>query len=107
VLAPATPDNLILAADGLSVSGTAEAGSTIKVYGPNGVLLGSSPVTNDGTFTVNLGSAQANGEVLQVSATGPMAPYRCPLPYRPGHHGTATPHRPGVVQRRPGTQWPR
>ncbi|KMY37059.1 BapA/Bap/LapF family large adhesin [Pseudomonas putida] len=70
-LAPATPDNLILAADGLSVSGTAEAGSTIKVYGPNGVLLGSSPVTNDGTFTVNLGSAQANGEVLQVSATGP------------------------------------
>ncbi|WP_256837322.1 BapA/Bap/LapF family large adhesin, partial [Pseudomonas putida] len=71
VLAPATPDNLILAADGLSVSGTAEAGSTIKVYGPNGVLLGSSPVTNDGTFTVNLGSAQANGEVLQVSATGP------------------------------------
>ncbi|WP_347783729.1 BapA/Bap/LapF family large adhesin [Pseudomonas kurunegalensis] len=71
VLAPATPDNLILAADGLSVSGTAEAGSTIKVYGPNGVLLGSSPVTNDGTFIVNLGSAQANGEVLQVSATGP------------------------------------
>ncbi|MEN5128286.1 BapA/Bap/LapF family large adhesin [Pseudomonas alloputida] len=70
-LAPATPDNLILAADGLSVTGTAEAGSTIKVYGPNGVLLGSSPVANDGTFTVNLGSAQANGEVLQVSATGP------------------------------------
>ncbi|ANI01804.1 adhesin [Pseudomonas putida SJTE-1] len=70
-LAPATPDNLILAADGLSVTGTAEAGSTIKVYGTNGVLLGSSPVANDGTFTVNLGSAQANGEVLQVSATGP------------------------------------
>ncbi|MFK2914020.1 BapA/Bap/LapF family large adhesin, partial [Pseudomonas sp. 3HC3] len=70
VLAPATPDNLILAADGLSVTGTAEAGNTVKVYGPNGVLLGSSPVGNDGTFTVNLGSAQANGEVLQVSATG-------------------------------------
>ncbi|MFV3292471.1 BapA/Bap/LapF family large adhesin [Pseudomonas sp. NY11955] len=70
VLAPATPDNLVLAADGLSVTGTATAGSTVKVYGPNGVLLGSSPVANDGTFTVNLGSAQANGEVLQVSATG-------------------------------------
>ncbi|MCE0782037.1 BapA/Bap/LapF family large adhesin, partial [Pseudomonas sp. NMI542_15] len=70
VLAPATPDNLVLAADGLSVTGTAAAGSTVKVYGPNGVLLGSSPVANDGTFTVNLGSAQANGEVLQVSATG-------------------------------------
>ncbi|WP_338746111.1 BapA/Bap/LapF family large adhesin [Pseudomonas putida] len=70
VLAPATPDNLVLAGDGLSVTGTADAGSTVKVYGPNGVLLGSSPVANDGTFTVNLGSAQANGEVLQVSATG-------------------------------------
>ncbi|MDP9520651.1 BapA/Bap/LapF family large adhesin [Pseudomonas putida] len=70
VLAPATPDNLVLAADGLSVTGTAAVGSTVKVYGPNGVLLGSSPVANDGTFTVNLGSAQANGEVLQVSATG-------------------------------------
>ncbi|HFQ8049817.1 TPA: BapA/Bap/LapF family large adhesin [Pseudomonas putida] len=70
VLAPATPDNLVLAADGLSVTGTAAAGSTVKVYGPNGVLLGSSPVANDGTFTVNLGSAQANGEVLQVNATG-------------------------------------
>ncbi|MFF7060912.1 BapA/Bap/LapF family large adhesin [Pseudomonas sp. NPDC008258] len=70
LLAPATPDNLVLAADGLSVTGTASVGSTVKVYGPNGVLLGSSPVANDGTFTVNLGSAQANGEVLQVSATG-------------------------------------
>ncbi|MFK0093131.1 BapA/Bap/LapF family large adhesin [Pseudomonas sp. NPDC090592] len=70
VLAPATPGNLVLAADGLSVTGTATAASTVKVYGPNGVLLGSSPVANDGTFTVNLGSAQANGEVLHVSATG-------------------------------------
>ncbi|MFF7862268.1 BapA/Bap/LapF family large adhesin [Pseudomonas monteilii] len=70
LLAPATPDNLVLAADGLSVTGTATVGSTVKVYGPNGVLLGSSPVANDGTFTVNLGSAQANGERLEVSATG-------------------------------------
>ncbi|MGE8048234.1 BapA/Bap/LapF family large adhesin [Pseudomonas monteilii] len=70
LLAPATPDNLVLAADGLSVTGTATVGSTVKVYGPNGVLLGSSPVANDGTFTVNLGSSQANGERLEVSATG-------------------------------------
>jgi len=68
ILAPATPDNLLLAADGLSVTGTATAGSTVTVYGPNGAVLGSSPVANDGTFTVNLGSAQANGEVLHVSA---------------------------------------
>ncbi|WP_047149719.1 Ig-like domain-containing protein, partial [Pseudomonas sp. TJI-51] len=68
ILAPATPDNLVLAADGLSITGTATAGSTVTVYGPNGAVLGSSPVANDGTFSVNLGSAQANGEVLQVSA---------------------------------------
>ncbi|MBC3483523.1 BapA/Bap/LapF family large adhesin [Pseudomonas sp. SWRI77] len=70
VLAPDTPDNLVLAADGLAVTGTATPGSTVNVYGPNGVLLGTAPVANDGTFTVNLGSAQANGEVLQVSAVG-------------------------------------
>ncbi|CAI3795004.1 hypothetical protein GLGCALEP_01094 [Pseudomonas sp. MM221] len=82
LLAPATPGNLVLAADGLSVTGTATVGSTIKVYGPNGVLLGSSTAAIDGTFTVNLGSAQANGEVLQVSATGSDGLSRCPQPCR-------------------------
>ncbi|WP_238214444.1 BapA/Bap/LapF family large adhesin, partial [Pseudomonas sp. PAGU 2196] len=70
ILAPETPDNLVLAADGLVVTGTATPGSTVTVYGPNGVLLGTAPVDNDGTFTVNLGSVQANGEVLHVSAVG-------------------------------------
>ncbi|MFK3818209.1 BapA/Bap/LapF family large adhesin [Pseudomonas sp. NPDC089407] len=70
VLAPATPGNLALADDGLSVSGTAASGTTVNVYGPDGTLLGSTPVASDGTFTVNLGNAQANGEVLLVSATG-------------------------------------
>ncbi|MGE8306515.1 MAG: BapA/Bap/LapF family large adhesin, partial [Pseudomonas kermanshahensis] len=70
ILAPETPDNLVLAADGLVVTGTATPGSTVTVYGPNGVLLGTAPVANDGTFTVNLGSVQANGEVLHVSAVG-------------------------------------
>ncbi|CRN06907.1 hypothetical protein PYEL_27300 [Pseudomonas sp. URMO17WK12:I11] len=69
-LAPATPADLVLAADGLSVSGTAASGTTVNVYGTNGQLLGSSPVANDGSFTVNLGSPQANGEVLLIAATG-------------------------------------
>ncbi|MFK0311629.1 BapA/Bap/LapF family large adhesin [Pseudomonas sp. NPDC090233] len=67
-LAPDAPDNLVLSADGLVVTGTAAPGSTVNVYGPNGALLGTAPVGNDGNFTVNLGSAQANGEVLHVSA---------------------------------------
>jgi len=69
-LAPDAPDNLALSANGLVVTGSAAPGSTVNVYGPGGVLLGSAPVGNDGTFSVNLGSAQANGELLQVTAVG-------------------------------------
>lgn len=69
-LAPETPDNLLLSADGLVVTGSATPGSTVNVYGPGGTLLGTAAVGNDGTFSVTLGSAQANGEVLQVSAVG-------------------------------------
>uniref|UniRef100_UPI003905E89D BapA/Bap/LapF family large adhesin n=1 Tax=Pseudomonas putida TaxID=303 RepID=UPI003905E89D len=69
-LAPDAPDNLVLSANGLVVTGSAAPGSTVSVYGPGGVLLGTAPVGNDGTFTVNLGSAQVNGELLQVSAVG-------------------------------------
>ncbi len=69
-LAPDIPDDLTLSANGLVLTGSGSPGSTVNVYGPNGVLLGSAPVANDGTFSVNLGSAQANGEVLQVSAVG-------------------------------------
>ncbi|MFJ3075450.1 BapA/Bap/LapF family large adhesin [Pseudomonas sp. NPDC087029] len=70
-LAPDAPDNLVLSANGLVVTGSAAPGSTVSVYGPGGVLLGTAPVGNGGTFSVTLGSAQANGEVLSVSATGP------------------------------------
>ncbi|WP_060511485.1 BapA/Bap/LapF family large adhesin [Pseudomonas sp. NBRC 111124] len=68
--APDVPGSLVLSADGLVVTGIATPGSTISVVGPNGVLLGSAPVNNNGTFSVTLGSTQANGEILQVSATG-------------------------------------
>lgn len=69
-LVPDAPGNLLLSADGLVVSGTAALGSTVNVYGPGGVLLGSAPTALDGTFSVNLSSVQANGELLQVSAVG-------------------------------------
>ncbi|PZQ42356.1 MAG: hypothetical protein DI560_02790, partial [Pseudomonas putida] len=70
ILAPDAPDNLVLSASGLVVTGTAAPGSVVNVYGPNGAVLGTAPVGNDGTFTVNLSSAQANGEVLQINAVG-------------------------------------
>ncbi|MFJ4347204.1 BapA/Bap/LapF family large adhesin [Pseudomonas sp. NPDC089401] len=68
--APDIPGNLVLSADGLVVTGTATPGSTVTVLGANGVVLGSAPVGNGGTFSITLSSAQANGEILQVSATG-------------------------------------
>jgi VCBS repeat-containing protein len=70
ITAPDIPGNLVLSANGLAVTGTATPGTTVNVYGPSGALLGSAPVGNDGTFTVTLGSAQANGEILHVSAVG-------------------------------------
>ncbi|WP_312934135.1 Ig-like domain-containing protein, partial [Pseudomonas sp.] len=67
---PDTPSQLLLAEDGLSLGGVASPGSTVRVYGPNGLLLGSAEVQADGNFTVSLTSRQANGEVLEVSAEG-------------------------------------
>ena len=69
-LAPEVPANLAVSADGLTVSGTGTPGSTVNVYGPNGVLLGSAVVADAGTFAVALGTAQGNGETLQVGAVG-------------------------------------
>jgi VCBS repeat-containing protein len=58
----------ILAAGGGSVTGTGEAGATVRVSGPNG-LLGTAVVAADGSFTVPLASAQANGQALTVIQT--------------------------------------
>ncbi|MDZ5604835.1 Ig-like domain-containing protein [Pseudomonas sp. RP23018S] len=65
-----TPSQLLLADDGLSLSGLASPGSTVQVYGPTGLLLGSAEVQASGNFTVTLTSRQANGELLEISAQG-------------------------------------
>ncbi|WP_295475445.1 BapA/Bap/LapF family large adhesin [uncultured Pseudomonas sp.] len=66
--APAVPADLQLSADGLVLSGTGSAGSTVTVRGSGGVILGSALVIGDGSFSVSLASAQLNGERLEVSA---------------------------------------
>ncbi|WP_416424031.1 Ig-like domain-containing protein [Pseudomonas sp. App30] len=68
-LAEPAPANLVLSADGLTLSGTATAGSTVSVHNAAGTLLGSALVLNDGTFSVTLASAQLNGQVLAANAT--------------------------------------
>ncbi|MBF7143924.1 MULTISPECIES: BapA/Bap/LapF family large adhesin [Pseudomonas] len=64
---PAAAAALVVAADGTSVSGTGEAGTTVTLRSAAGVTLGTATVAANGTFTVALSSAQINGEVLSVT----------------------------------------
>lgn len=68
VPAPDAPDNLVLTADGITLSGTATFGTTINVYGPDASLIGTGVTASDGTFSVVLTPAQTNGESLEVTA---------------------------------------
>ena len=68
-LAPAAPSNLLLSADGLTLTGSADAGNLVSIRGSNGALLGSVRAGNDGTFSATLTSAQLNGQVLSATAT--------------------------------------
>ncbi|PTM44951.1 hypothetical protein C8J24_3168 [Sphingomonas aerolata] len=63
--APAAPLATV-APDGLTLTGTGEAGATVTVRDPLGRVLGQAVVQGDGTYTVPLDPAQTNGEVLGV-----------------------------------------
>ncbi|MDC6383528.1 Ig-like domain-containing protein [Pseudomonas graminis] len=65
---PATPSGLVISGDGTQLTGTASAGSVVQVRDANGVLIGSATVGSNGSFTVAITPAQANGEVLDVVA---------------------------------------
>ncbi|EKT4479923.1 Ig-like domain repeat protein, partial [Pseudomonas putida] len=66
--APASPSNLVFAEDGSSISGTAPAGTRVEVHDANGTLIGSAIANADGSFSIELNPAQANGELLDVVA---------------------------------------
>ena len=68
-LAEPAPQNLALSADGLTLTGTANAGSTVSIRTASGVLLGTALVDGDGTFSAPLNAAQLNGESLSAIAT--------------------------------------
>ncbi|WP_257205260.1 Ig-like domain-containing protein, partial [Pseudomonas monteilii] len=68
VITPTSPSELVVAADGSSISGSAPTGSRVDVHDANGTLIGSIVVGAEGTFTVVLTPAQANGELLDVVA---------------------------------------
>ncbi|WP_241582180.1 Ig-like domain-containing protein, partial [Rosenbergiella nectarea] len=52
--APATPTDVVVSDDGVTVTGKAEAGSTVAIKDADGTTLGSAKVAADGTFTVTL-----------------------------------------------------
>ncbi|HHJ1300623.1 TPA: Ig-like domain-containing protein, partial [Pseudomonas sp. H2] len=68
ITAPASPSDLAIDADGTTLTGTAPAGSRVEVHDANGTLIGSAIAGADGTFTLELNPAQANGELLDVVA---------------------------------------
>ncbi|MFE8148466.1 Ig-like domain-containing protein [Brenneria goodwinii] len=67
--APTAPADLLVAEDGTSVSGSAEAGSTVTITDPAGNVLGSVTVGDDGSFSVPLTPVQTNGEAVTVTVT--------------------------------------
>uniref|UniRef100_UPI0024692B29 Ig-like domain-containing protein n=1 Tax=Chromohalobacter sp. 48-RD10 TaxID=2994063 RepID=UPI0024692B29 len=69
--APDQPENLEVADDGASVTGTAEPGSTVTVSDADGNELGSATAGDDGSFSVPLDPALTNGEEINVVATDP------------------------------------
>ncbi|MBT0731124.1 Ig-like domain-containing protein, partial [Rosenbergiella nectarea] len=67
--APAEPSGVQLSDDGKTITGKAEAGSTVTVNDGNGEELGHVTVGSDGSFSVTLPTAQTSGQSLTVTAT--------------------------------------
>ncbi|WP_220701797.1 Ig-like domain-containing protein, partial [Brenneria goodwinii] len=67
--APSAPADLQVAEDGTSVSGTAEAGSTVTLTDADGNVLGSVTAGEDGSFNVPLTPALTNGEEISAVAS--------------------------------------
>lgn len=66
---PLAPGNLLISADGKTVSGQAEAGSTITIKDPSGNVVGEGKADSDGKFSIDLTAPQISGEQLTVTAT--------------------------------------
>ncbi|MGV2836751.1 Ig-like domain-containing protein, partial [Pseudomonas shirazensis] len=74
------PLNVVLAGDGLTLTGTSSLGAVITVSNAAGQPIGSTIVTQlDGSFTVTLNPAQRNGELLSVTADAADAGESAPV----------------------------
>ncbi|WP_034457336.1 BapA/Bap/LapF family large adhesin [Buttiauxella noackiae] len=68
---PTAPTNLNVSADGKTITGKAEPGSTVTITDPNGQIIGKGTAGSDGTFTIPLKKPQISGEDLTAHATDP------------------------------------
>lgn len=66
---PAPATNLVISADGRTVSGRGEVGATVKVLDDQGQVLVSGTVQPDGSFNVQLPTPVVDGSSLQVTLT--------------------------------------
>ncbi|HAS1430561.1 TPA: BapA prefix-like domain-containing protein, partial [Enterobacter hormaechei] len=103
---PLAPENVVISADGTTVTGTAEPGSTVTIR-ENGVKVGEAVAVDQGNFSVDLIPPKANGEALTADATdtagntGPTAPFDAP-----DITAAQTPVITGVVDDAPGVTGP-
>ena len=65
---PLAPGNLVVSNDGGTISGIAEAGSTVTIR-EDGVTLGTAVVDSQGNFSLTLAPPKLNGEILTADAT--------------------------------------
>lgn len=68
---PQAAGDLDVSDDGTTVTGTAEPGTTVTIYGSDNTPLGSEQVQPDGSFTVTLNPPQTNGEILTAIVKDP------------------------------------
>ncbi|MEC3910173.1 Ig-like domain-containing protein [Sphingobium sp. CR2-8] len=66
--APLAPTGTV-SASGTTVTGTGEAGATIRITDPSGTVIGTALVAGDGTYNATLTTAQTNGQTLGITQT--------------------------------------
>ncbi|OAT30392.1 large repetitive protein [Buttiauxella brennerae ATCC 51605] len=71
VTPPDAPTNLSISADGKTLTGNAEPGSTVTITDSNGQVIGTGTAGSDGSFTIPLTTPQISGEELTAHATDP------------------------------------
>lgn len=79
---PVQPSNLLLNPAGTSMTGVAEAGTTITVRDPNNNEVGTVQVGENGLFTVLISPAQNNGQLLSVVSTDSAGNASVPASYQ-------------------------